>query len=263
MSYTLIDFFLGFQSVQAKSRFSASVQSMYFAILAKFNSAHYPATLPISTRDLAEEAGLKSVATAHTCKNILKNNKLIDFKTTKGTTVYRLLTEHLPNKNPTLAEHLPNAKRTAGGLFNSPAHVEVKTRERDDDAGAHEGDGVQTTKPESLDTGALPLSSPVSPISQDANAIHEEWVKAFGFELQSGWALELERLASLDYARTVTAIQRTKASNPANPFPYFKRVWGNSPQEEKPKVKEKTVQDMFSSLTQLENNIGGNRNDDE
>lgn len=126
MSFTLIDFFNGFQSLKAERRFLATTQSTYFAILAKFNLAKYPATLDISTRDLQIDAGLKSVSTAHECRNVLKNNKLIDFKTERGTTVYRLLTEHLSNKNTLLAEQQPNAKRTAEGRLNLPVRGEVE-----------------------------------------------------------------------------------------------------------------------------------------
>lgn len=121
MTYTLIDFFNGFQSLKRRKRFSAGAQSTYFAILAEFNSAYFPESISISTRDLQQLAGLKSVSSAHECRNVLKNSNLIDFKTQNCTTVYRLLTEHLPNKNGLGAEHQPNVNRTAGGFFNIPA----------------------------------------------------------------------------------------------------------------------------------------------
>lgn len=154
MSFTLIDFFNGFQSLKEKRRFSAGAQSTYFAILAKFNSAHYPATLPITTRDLQIDAGLKSVATAHECRNVLKNNKLIDFRTLKGTTIYRLLTEHLPNKKSVSAEQQPNANRTAEGLLNLPAHVEVvevEKKKEEEGACVREEDVVKATNPTTED----------------------------------------------------------------------------------------------------------------
>ena len=113
MSFTLIDHFNGFQTLKQGKRFSAGVQSTYFALLAEFNRQRFPAELSISTRDLKELAGLKSVATAHECRNVLKNNKLIEFETKTSITVYRLLTEHLPNVSRTSAERQPN---TYGGF---------------------------------------------------------------------------------------------------------------------------------------------------
>ncbi len=224
MSFTLIDFFNGFQSLKANRKFSAGAQSTYFAILAKFNAAHYPATLPISTRDLQTDAGLKSVATAHECRNVLKNNKLIDFRTERGTTVYRLLTEHLPNTKHVSAEHLPNANRTAGGVFNSPAHEEAKTIDREKTASVSvcEGDVAKATKPQVSDTRTLPLSSPTD---VDANAIHDEWAKAFGTPLTGNNALTLEQYAGTDYEKTQAAIAKTQAAKPRNPFAYFKTVY--------------------------------------
>ena len=110
MGFTLIDFFNGFQTLKQSKKFSAGAQSTYFAILAEFNSAHFPATLPISTRALQNNAGLKSVSTTHECRNVLKNHKLIDFEARRDITVYRLLTEHLPNT-------LPNKTRLHNSLF--------------------------------------------------------------------------------------------------------------------------------------------------
>lgn len=229
MSFTLIDFFNGFQSLKAKRRFLATTQSTYFAILAKFNLAKYPATLDYSTRDLQIDAGLKSVSTAHECRNVLKNNKLIDFKTERGTTVYRLLTEHLPNKNTLSAEQQPNAKRTAEGRLNSPVRGEVEKIDREE-SDVREGEVAEATKSQVSNTHALPLSSPIS--ETDANAIHDEWAKAFGERLRGGYALELEQLAAKDYARTITAIGRTKAKTPQHPFAYFKGVYSKLTQDE-------------------------------
>lgn len=123
MSFTLEDYFNAFQTLKQSKRFSAGAQSVYYAILAKFDSAHYPNTLSISLRDLKELAGLKSVASAHTCKNVLKNNRLIDFETKKGITVYRLLTEHFLDKKNPEDRQTPNDNRTAVGLLNLPVRA--------------------------------------------------------------------------------------------------------------------------------------------
>lgn len=126
MGFTLIDYFNGFQTLKQSKKFSAGTQSTYFAILAKFNSARFPATLPISTRDLQQLAGLKSVSTTHECRNVLKNHKLIDFKTTRDTTVYQLLTTYIqPNTKTVTAEHQPNGNRTPNGLFAIPCAGDV------------------------------------------------------------------------------------------------------------------------------------------
>ena len=132
-------------------RFSAGAQATYFAILAEFNSAHFPSSLSLSTRDLKELAGLKSVASAHECRNVLKNNHLIDFSTKSGTTIYQLLSEHLPNKNTSTAELQPNDSRTPKGLFAIHAtRVDVEKEKKDnlsiDSAGAREKRAGETPR---------------------------------------------------------------------------------------------------------------------
>ena len=120
MGYTLIDYFNAFQNLKRKKRFSAGVQSAYFSILAEFNLQRFPTELELSTRELKELAGLKSVSTAHECRNVLKNNKLVGFETKRGTTIYTLGTEHLPNEIHTSTERqrieIPNANRTPHAL---------------------------------------------------------------------------------------------------------------------------------------------------
>lgn len=139
-SYTLIDYFNGFQQLKRIKRFSAGVQSTYFAILAEFNLRRFPAELELSTRDLKSLAGLKSVSSAHEARNILKNNKLVDFHTKNGISTYSLGTEHLPNTYRTPTEHygaeMPNASRTPHALvYDTPKPVGGETetwrRERD------------------------------------------------------------------------------------------------------------------------------------
>lgn len=237
MSFTLIDFFNGFQTLKQSKKFSAGAQSTYYAILAEFNLAHYPATLSISTRDLQQLAGLKSVSATHECRNVLKNNKLIDFKTQRDTTIYRLLTEHLPNAKTVSAEREPNGNRTPDGLFAIPhagdtaaesfPQTPFKDGDLDDEKagddaharGESGGNGAETV------AQANPLSSPIP----DANDIQEEWAQAIGYDLRGNYALELERLASLDYGRALRAIQRLAIAQKRNPidrpFDYFKAVY--------------------------------------
>ena len=126
MSYTLIDYFRGFHDLKQKLNLSASAQAVYLSLVGEFNTARFPEQLSISDRALATLAGLKSVATAHDAKRILKNAGLIDFKSDRGSgTVYTLMANHLskgqPNTYRTLTEHLPNTCRTVGG--SSYIHV--------------------------------------------------------------------------------------------------------------------------------------------
>lgn len=138
MGYTLIDYFNAFQNLKRKKRFSSGVQSAYFSILAEFNLRRFPEELELSTRDLQALAGLKSVSTAHEAKNVLKNNKLVDFETKRGTTIYRLLSEYVPNEIWTTKERTvanqPNAGRTPHALVYDtlkPVRGETAERERD------------------------------------------------------------------------------------------------------------------------------------
>lgn len=132
MGFTLIDYFNGFQSLKSSRHFSAGVQATYYAILAEFNRQRYPEQLELSTRDLQRLAGLKSVSSTHEARNILKNNKLIDFHTKSYTTLYQLGTEHLQNHSRTPAEHQPNSYRTlsySNNLPSSPLKEKEKEKE--------------------------------------------------------------------------------------------------------------------------------------
>lgn len=111
MGYTLIDYFRAFHSLKQELKLSMSAQAVYFSLLGEFNAARFPKQLSLSDRELQALSGLKSVATAHDAKRILKNHKLIDFTSkrgSKGYTEYQLSTEHLPNNSRTITEQLPN-----------------------------------------------------------------------------------------------------------------------------------------------------------
>lgn len=127
MGFTLIDYFNGFQALNGSRHFSAGVQATYYAILAEFNRQRYPEQVTLSTRDLQSRAGLKSVSTTHEARNVLKNNRLVDFHTIHGTTVYRLGSEHLQNSDRTTAEHAPN---DFAGSYIRP-RVEAKKEDLD------------------------------------------------------------------------------------------------------------------------------------
>lgn len=132
MSYTLIDYTKAFHSLSKTLKLSASVRSVYAAIIGEANEAHFPERIGISDRELKELAGVKSVASAHEAKNVLKNHHLIDFKrSAKGVTEYWLLSDHLrqPNTYRTEAEQEPNASRTTLITITNPkaSDRDVKT----------------------------------------------------------------------------------------------------------------------------------------
>lgn len=239
MSYTLIDFFNGFQSLKRRKRFSAGTQSTYFAILAEFNSAYFPESISISTRDLQQLAGLKSVSSAHECRNVLKNNNLIDFKTKNCTTVYRLLTEHLPNKNGLGAEHQPNANRTAGGLFNIPACEDSRLKTETEDerrARAHEqtdAGGIETPKVarKREESGNVTTSDDPSPHAlpnplkspEKENDIFKVWQEEVpDVYLNARQRYELAEIAEENFEKAKEAIMRMSDTRQYKSFEAFK-----------------------------------------
>lgn len=154
MSYTLIDYTKGFHTLCKQLNLSAGARSTFAAIIGEFNVARFPERLGIADRDLKNLAGLKSVASVHECKNVLKNHKLINFTTKRGcrgTTEYSLPTEWLanvqPNINRTLTEHLPNISRTLAEHSGFVSYTrdagedvkteDIKTKNNDDGAGAN------------------------------------------------------------------------------------------------------------------------------
>lgn len=96
MTYTLIDYTREFHCISKRLNLSASTRSVYTAIVGEMNEAHYPERLSLTDRQLMMLAGLRSVATVHEAKNVLKNYGLIDFsRVGHGVTSYCLLTTHL------------------------------------------------------------------------------------------------------------------------------------------------------------------------
>lgn len=96
MTYTLIDYTREFHCISKRLNLSASTRSVYTAIVGEMNEAHYPERLSLTDRQLMTLAGLRSVATVHEAKNVLKNYGLIDFSRVRhGVTSDCLLTAHL------------------------------------------------------------------------------------------------------------------------------------------------------------------------
>ena len=129
MGWSLIDHFRTFHSLSKEYDLSAGARSVYFALLGEFNAAYWPDELRISDRQMQELSGVKSVATVHDARNLLKSLKLIDFRKGKNRkTIYRLLTDRIANTIQTpiaeLSEHQPNTCQTLDertGLFPIPA----------------------------------------------------------------------------------------------------------------------------------------------
>ena len=137
MGWSLIDHFRTFHCLSKEYELSAGARSVYFALLGEFNAAYWPEELRISDRQMQELSGVKSVATIHDARNLLKSLKVIDFRKGKNRkTIYRLLTDRITStiQTPTagLSEHQPSTWRTPGeqtGLFSIPAcaQEDIKT----------------------------------------------------------------------------------------------------------------------------------------
>lgn len=143
MSHTLIDYYLGFDKCKEQRHFSAGVQATYYALLSAFNRAHYPRELELSLRELQSRAGLKSVSGVYESRNVLKNHRLIDFRTVEGRSVYELKSEHLPNNDRTKAEQLANSNRTGRVRFKDACAEEAKKEEAEKEHKARERGGEE------------------------------------------------------------------------------------------------------------------------
>ena len=231
---TLIDYFRSFHVCSKEYELSATARSVYFALLGEFNAAYWKDELIISDRQMLELSGVKSVATIHDARNLLKSLGFIDFRKGKNRkSVYRLLQKHLPRTpNAILPEHLPNTCRTlseqsglvcytrAGeddedektdsAITNARARAGVK-REAENDESASRGKAAAEVDSSVADahTGALPLSSPTT---QD---IFKSWDFATNHAPLGGWQkYELADMAEQDFEKTVAAIKRAMDTKP-------------------------------------------------
>ena len=73
MGWSLIDHFRTFHNLSKEYDLSAGARSVYFALLGEFNAAYWPEELRISDRQMQELSGVKSVATIHDARNLLKS----------------------------------------------------------------------------------------------------------------------------------------------------------------------------------------------
>lgn len=229
MSYTLIDYFKEFHSLKQKHNLSANAQACYFSILGEFNAARFPERLSISDRELKTLAGLKSVATAHDAKRILKNLNLIDFQSgrgAQGTTWYRLCTAHLPNINRTLTEHSPNIKRTLSE-HSSRCNTSLSIDDREDVKTLDEKTTTTTTTTaRARDTYVI-------------DNIIEYWEESrFGrldFELISELDLLVKKYGEEEVKAAMNAAKRANGKPQGVSFDFFKAVLENRLKPKKPK----------------------------
>lgn len=201
MGWSLIDHFRTFHSLSKEYDLSAGARSVYFALLGEFNAAYWPDELRISDRQMQELSGVKSVATVHDARNLLKSLKLIDFRKGKNRkTIYRLLTDRIANTAQTpiaeLSEHRPNTCQTLDertGLFPIPAcaREDVKTLD------------LKTSSSVSATRARETLSSVPPKAEMD---IHEVWEYETGYRLTGSVAYELEELAKSDFEGVRQAI---------------------------------------------------------
>lgn len=219
---TFFDCWLTFNKCFDEGNFTALTQLVGYKLLAIDNELKHPESFLLTDRELMSRTSIKSGQTIVEARRQLKNAGLIDFKPGKGQkpTRYILKRESSTNTPPIKQE---SSKNQAQGLVSYTLDSGRRKKDREEaDAGVCEGDVAKATKPQVSDTRTLPLSSPTD---VDANAIHDEWAKAFGTPLTGNNALTLEQYAGTDYAKTQAAVAKTQAAKPRNPYAYFKTVY--------------------------------------
>lgn len=234
---------------------TSSAQLVGLTLLHLNNKSGNSGTVKISDRELMFRTRL-SKQTVTDAKRYLKNIGWLDFSIDKQKVTTYTLTFFSDKVGHEVGHELGHQLGHSRLVPYTPDSSKRK-EEQTADAGVCEGDVAGATKPQVSNTRTLPLSSPTSS-DVDANRIHEEWVKALGKSLQGNQALELETLASKDYARAQVAIARVKANKATNPFAYFKAVYSKLTPEEvaaqtpKPKTTNAAnaarIANMFSDI---------------
>ncbi|MBQ3444986.1 MAG: hypothetical protein IJG33_17270 [Selenomonadaceae bacterium] len=176
----------------------ASTQLVGYKLFAIFNERKFPESLTISDRELMSRTNIKSGRTIVEARRQLKNAGLIDFKAAKArATCYKLASKQEVSKIEASGKQEVSKNEASSVISHTPKAEDERPKTSDD---AREG--------------------------ADANDIQDEWTRAIGFELRGNRALELERLAGIDWRRTVTAIRRTAKQNGlSDEYAYFKAVY--------------------------------------
>ena len=221
-----------FHKLIAAKRPTSSAQLLGLHLLHLNNLSGNSGSVKVADRELVVRTRL-SKQTITEAKRYLKNIGWLDFTIDKDKVTTYTLTLFSDKVGREVG-------REVGQQLGQPrlvSYTQLRDKEEEtriDDGRMCEGEVAEATKPQVSDTRTLPLSSP----SQDANTIHDEWLKAFpDTPLRGNDALKLEELAKEDYARTQAAIAKTRAANPRNPFAYFKTVFNGERSAPNPAVK--------------------------
>lgn len=235
----------------------AHAQLVGYKLLAASTESVSPSSFSLSDRELQSRTQIKSTQTIVDARRRLKNAGLIDFQTHKArATQYQFLVKQDSSKIQTNDKQDSN-KRQATGLVpytvsacevgeqkekESSPRTPLKEKEKTERAGAREEEAAAGSQAGLA--GALPLTTP------DANSIHDVWLSEIGEELRGDDAWELERLASCDWTRTVTAIRITAKKQASNPYAYFKAVYNGvgKPQTPPEAPKVESAKDRLASL---------------
>ena len=120
---TLIDLFKEFHRNATQQEYPPSSRVLYMTLLGEFNSARWPDSLVLSTRDLTQLTGLPTTS-VHRAKQFLTSKGIIKCRPFKNKTSFSL-TEQSRNSNGTVAEQSRNT-------FENPnirAREDVKTED--------------------------------------------------------------------------------------------------------------------------------------
>lgn len=171
MGYSLIDYYLGFESVKRRANLRGNVRAVYYELLSEFNRQRYPVDICLAVRELKYRSGVRSVSSVHDALSYLKLLKLIDYKRIGGLTHFRLLDEHIANAKRTVTEPPPNAGLTAfGGEFTSNSAQFKEKREKEEEARTRGGEAVDWRRyvGADVDAGAGGRGSAVAGANQGA-----------------------------------------------------------------------------------------------
>lgn len=199
MTYTLTDYIRGFHKLNRAKCFSSSVQSTFLAIVCEFDVLGFPDEIELSTRELQLRSGLKSVATVHEAKNVLKMNRLIDFRTRKKqqTTFFTLCTGHLSECSAGRSTERSTEHSTEQGSEHSTEHL---TEQR----------GLVCYTPAQVQSGDGGAPLPLPPTPPNPNPKKQPEIKA-----QPAVAEQAEQRDIVDVWEEMT---RTKLTSPADQF---------------------------------------------
>lgn len=128
---TLIDLFKEFHRNATQQEYPPSSRVLYYTLLGEFNSARWPDSLVLSTRDLTQLTGLPTTS-VHRAKQFLTSKGIIKCRPFKNKTAFSLPTEQSRNSNGTVAEQSRNSNGTlteqSRNTFENP---NIHVREED------------------------------------------------------------------------------------------------------------------------------------